>query len=303
MLLSAKPGVSDKLCRPCRKTRCKPMPLISPEALFQIHADPDCVVTDCRFDLADSEAGLAAWAAAHVPGARYAHLDEDLASPVSERGGRHPLPDPIAFARRLAEWGVDPDHLVVAYDDSGCAIAGRLWWLLRHYGHRRVAVLDGGFSAWRSAGLPVATSPAATATASPRALVPGQTPTVDADAIQTGLRGGNLVLVDVRAESRFAGIEEPLDKIGGHVPGALNLPLTGNVDAEGRFLPPAQLRARFDDVLAGRPANDLVVMCGSGVSACQTLIALEQSGLPGASLYVGSWSDWISDPDRPIARL
>lgn len=278
------------------------MPLISPEELFACHADADCVVVDCRFDLSDVEAGRAAWLAAHVPGAHYAHLDEDLAAPAGERGGRHPLPAPAVFARRLADWGITENSLVVAYDDSGAAIAGRLWWLLRTAGHDRVAVLDGGFRAWRAAELPVESGPVPARPVPVRDLRLDRMPSIDAEQLGQALRDDGRVLIDVRAPQRFAGNEEPLDRVAGHVPGALNLPLTGNLDADGRFLAPADLRRRFQAILGERPATQAVLMCGSGVSACQTLLAMECAGLRGAALYVGSWSDWISDPARPVAR-
>lgn len=279
------------------------MTLISPEELLPLLAGADCVVVDCRFDLMEPGAGKAAWAAAHLPGAHYAHLDNDLAGPVGGSGGRHPLPAAATLAQRLADWGIGADSLVVAYDDSGGAIAGRLWWLLRDCGHSRAAVLDGGFRAWQAAGLPVETGAPERGTAPVRQLVMGQMPALDANEVASVVRDGTMVLIDVRAPERFAGGEEPLDKVAGHVPGALNLPLTGNLDADGRFLSPNELHTRFRELLGGRQAADAVVMCGSGVSACQTLVAMEHAGLAGASLYTGSWSDWISDPSRPVARL
>jgi thiosulfate/3-mercaptopyruvate sulfurtransferase len=277
------------------------MCLISQHDLTARLGKPDCVIVDCRFDLASPEAGRTAWAQAHVPGARYAHLDEDLAAPPGATGGRHPLPDAGALAAAFARWGIGPETEVVAYDDAGGAIAGRLWWLLRWCGHERVAVLDGGWRGWLAAGLP------REATASPptpgpwRALQTGQMPVVDADALAAGLRAGAMLLIDVRAAARFAGQSEPLDRVAGHVPGAVNLPLTGNLAEAGLFLPAAALAERFQAVLGGRPPADAVVMCGSGVSACQTLLAMEHARLSGAALYPGSWSDWISDDSRPVA--
>jgi thiosulfate/3-mercaptopyruvate sulfurtransferase len=279
------------------------MPLIRPDALLRRLDDERVVVIDCRFNLADPGAGRSEWRAAHIPGARYAHLDDDLAGPVQARGGRHPLPDPGAFGQRLADWGVSEEQLVVAYDNAGGAIAGRLWWLMRSYGHREVRVLDGGFAAWLAGQLPIEHSTPAPNAVTQRALVPGQMPTVDAAGVEEGLRDGSRVLIDVRDAARFAGQTEPLDKVAGHVPGAVNLPLGDNVDAAGYFLGPRDMRKRFERVLNGRPARDAIVMCGSGVSACQTLVALEHAGLDGAALYAGSWSDWISDPSRPVATF
>jgi len=278
------------------------MTLISPQELLPLYPRADCVVVDCRFDLMDPAAGRAAWAAGHLPGAHYAHLDDDLAGPVGDSGGRHPLPAPAALAERLAEWGIREESLVVAYDDSGGAIAGRLWWLLRDCGHGRAAVLDGGFRAWQAADLPLETEAPEHGTAPVRQLVPGQMPTVDAAQVVRALRDGTRVLIDVRAAQRYTGAEEPLDRLAGHVPGALNLPLTGNLDADGRFLDRDKLAERFRLLLGERSPADAMIMCGSGVSACQVLVAMEHAGLPGASLYTGSWSDWIGDPARPVAR-
>lgn len=279
------------------------MPLISPAELQEHQARDACVVVDCRFNLGEPAAGRQAWAEAHVPGARYAHLDEDLAAPVGEQGGRHPLPGADQFARLLARWGVQPHHLVVAYDDAGGAIAGRLWWLLRHFGHEQAAVLDGGFAAWQAAGLPVEKQPPEVHEAPLRELYPGRMPVIDAHELIDRLQAGSIVLIDVRDGQRFAGAVEPLDRVAGHVPGAVNLPLTGNVDEAGRFLAPQALRQRFQSIIGQRPVAEVALMCGSGVSACQSLVAMEHAGLAGATLYAGSWSDWISDADRPVAKL
>ncbi|MGI9330327.1 MAG: sulfurtransferase [Gammaproteobacteria bacterium] len=279
------------------------MTLISPAELARHYLDADWVVLDCRYDLLEPTAGRTAWAASHIPLARYADLDQDLAQAPGAGTGRHPLPDIEQLAGCLSRWGIGPDTRVVAYDDAGASIAGRLWWLLRWAGLEQVAVLDGGWSAWLAAGLATDQREAASAASVPIDLTPGEMPVCETEDLETGLRKGSLALLDVRTAERFAGAAEPIDPIAGHIPGAVNLPLVDNLDASGAFLPAAELARRFRQALAGRSPENTVVMCGSGVSACQTLLAMEHAGLGGAALYTGSWSGWISDPGRPVGRL
>lgn len=277
-----------------------PHPLIDATALAARLDDPDLVVVDCRFNLMDPAAGPRAYAAAHLPGARYAHLDEDLAGPVASTSGRHPLPTPVAFAASLARWGVRPDSYVVAYDAAGGAMAAaRLWWLLRWVGHARAAVLDGGLPDWQRRGLPLSD-------ARPD-IVPADYPVqpdaarwLGIGALKAALAAGE-TLVDARAPARYRGEAEPVDPVAGHVPGALNLPQDGNLDADGRFLAPVALAARFRAALGDRPPQQVIHMCGSGVTACHNLLAMEAAGLPGSKLYAGSWSEWIRDPANPVA--
>lgn len=277
-------------------------PLISAGDLARRLGAPDLLVADCRFDLADPAAGHAAWCGAHLPGAHHVDLDRDLSAPVSPGGGgRHPLPARAALARRFGALGIGPRTTVVAYDDAGGFFAARLWWLLRWMGHGRVQVLDGGLAAWTAAGAPVDDGPPAERTAQPFVAGAPAMPVIDAQAVAHGLAADSLLLLDVRAPERFRGDVEPLDRVGGHVPGAVNHPLAGNLDAARRFRAPAELRARFDALRGDRPPDEIAVMCGSGVSACHTLVALELAGLPGAALYAGSWSDWVADPARPVA--
>lgn len=260
----------------------------------------DMVLFDCRFDLANTSWGETEYARAHLPGALYLHLDRDLSSPITERSGRHPLPEPGRFAARLGELGVTPDSQMVAYDQGNGAYGARLWWLARWIGLRNVAVLDGGIAAWRAAGLPLE---AAAPNPRPRTLSPSLTPDawVTSEAVdEMRLRPGNL-LVDARGAERFAGRNETLDPIAGHVPGARNRPFLDNLGADGRFLPAEVLRQRFTTLLGSLEPASLVAMCGSGVTACHNLLALEHAGLSGARLYAGSWSEWIRDPRRPIA--
>jgi len=283
-----------------------PTTLIEPAALAAHLADPDWAIVDCRFDLARPEWGALAWAAGHIPNAQYAHLDRDLSGPRSALTGRHPLPAGAALSATFGRWGIDKEVQVVAYDQGAGAYAARLWWLLRWLGHPQVAVLDGGFAAWEGAGLPLETAATVRAprrfTAAPAAGLVVTTAAL-AQAVAAGaLTRGELTVVDARSADRFAGQNETLDPVAGHIPGARNHPFTGNLDAHGRFLSAPELRRCWADTLRERPAATLIAMCGSGVTACHNLLALEAAGLAGARLYAGSWSEWIRDPARPVAR-
>ena len=281
--------------------------LIDARALLELSAsaDPNLVLLDCRFDLANPQAGHRAYLAGHIPGAHFADLNTDLSAPIGPETGRHPLPDPQAFAANMAGWGVKHGTQVVAYDEVNGSFAARAWWLLRWVGHREVAVLDGGYKAWLAAGGPQAAGEEGRA---PRSLhATPAPPTVAADAVLDAaqvaalLRDNKRLLIDARAAERYAGRVEPIDAVAGHVPGAINHPFAGNLGADGRFLPPEQLRHRWQAALAGRAPADVVAMCGSGVTACHNLLSLEIAGLHGAKLYAGSWSEWIRDPSRPVA--
>ena len=283
-----------------------PTTLIEPAALAAELANPQWVVIDCRFDLQQPEWGRAAWAQSHIPHALYADLDRDLSGARGPGTGRHPLPPPAALAATFSRWGIDAGVQVVAYDQGPGMYAARLWWLLRWLGHSSVAVLDGGLAQWERCGLPTTSQPSVRTA---RAFVAREHPemavsgTQIAAALQSGaLESGATLLVDARGADRFAGQNETLDKVAGHVPGARNHPFAGNQGADGRFLAAAQLRQRWEATLAGHDASDVVAMCGSGVTACHNLLALEIAGLPGARLYGGSWSEWITDPAHPVAR-
>jgi thiosulfate/3-mercaptopyruvate sulfurtransferase len=274
--------------------------LIEPAELAPHLADPDWIVIDCRFELSDPAAGARQYAEGHVPGARYAHLEADLSGPVTPVTGRHPLPDPQEFVRRVGAWGIAGTSQVVAYDAADGAAAARLWWMLRWVGHRRVAVLNGGLKVWVGAGRPVSDrAPVVT----PRIF----TPRIAADAavgveeLRARLAAGELLLVDARSSDRFAGRNETLDPVAGHVPGARNHPFLANVDSDSRFLTGPELRERWRPLLADAGGREIVCMCGSGVTACHNLLALEIAGHRGGRLYAGSWSEWIRDPSRPVA--
>jgi thiosulfate/3-mercaptopyruvate sulfurtransferase len=275
--------------------------LVDVDTLARHLNDPDWVIFDCRFDLGDTDKGRQAYDDGHVPRAIYAHLDHDLSGPITPATGRHPLPDPDRLSRWFEAQGVGPGKQVVAYDDTGGNMAVRVWWLLRWLGHQAVAVLDGGWPHWKKAGKAIDTvlprpSPA------PFTGTPDAAMLLTTEAIAEDLGTGRWLLIDARTEERFRGEQEPIDPVAGHVPGAVNLPLHDNLGADGRFLPAAELRRRFTAVLGGRAPATAACMCGSGVTACHHLLAMEIAGLHGARLYAGSWSEWIRDPARPVAR-
>ncbi|HKT32742.1 MAG TPA: sulfurtransferase [Gammaproteobacteria bacterium] len=275
--------------------------LIDVQALAR-HLDSGWRVFDCRFALSDPSAGERAYAAGHIPGAHYLHLDRDLASAVTPASGRHPLPDPEALAERLAVAGVGAGTQVVAYDDATGAFAARLWWLLRWLGHPQVAVLDGGWAQWLKEARPVSReSPPVSARGKFRAR-PDDGLWLSSALVQERMRSGIGRLLDARAAERFRGEQEPVDAVAGHVPGAVNLPYLGNISEDGRFKSAAALRMRFMAALNGAAPAETVCMCGSGVTACHNLLAMEMAGLSGGRLYAGSWSEWIRDSSRPVAR-
>lgn len=272
--------------------------LVQAEILAAALGRDDLAIVDCRFVLSDPDAGETAWRHSHIPGAVYAHLDRDLSNHARGSGGRHPWPDADAFTSTLGAWGITPTHQVVAYDDGDGAFAARLWFLLRALGHARVAVLDGGFAHWQALALPL---DAATPSQEVRRYAAqfDQARLLDAQAVQAHLAHAGL-LVDARGGERFRGEVEPIDRKAGHVPGAINRPYANNL-VDGRFKSRQRLQAEFREMLGARRAQDMVAMCGSGVTACHHLLAMEHAGLPGAKLFTGSWSGWIEDPARPVA--
>ena len=262
---------------------------------------PPPVVIDTGFDLADTGAGERDYEAGHLPGAHYWHIDRDLSGAKTGRNGRHPLPDRESFAERAGALGIGPATQVVVYDAHGGVYASRAWWLLRWIGHAAVAVLDGGRGAWLAAGGTLTAEPPQLAPAAP-APYPARTglaPALDADALAARL--GATPLLDARVPERFRGEVEPLDAKAGHIPGALNRPFRDNLGAGARFKTTEQLRAEFTPLLGAAAPADVVHYCGSGVTACHNLLAMEVAGLAGSALYPGSWSEWSSDPARSIA--
>jgi thiosulfate/3-mercaptopyruvate sulfurtransferase len=274
--------------------------LIDAEALAALLGDARLRLFDCRFDLARPDYGRTAYLDEHLPGAIHADLNTDLAAPVTATSGRHPLPAPEEFAVRLRAWGVNADSRVVAYDDGNGAYASRLWWMLRWLGHDDAAVLDGGMRRWLQLGLPLTEDVPSPVpgdfVARPR---PGMV--VDAAAVLATTSDPAARILDARAPERYRGEVEPIDKVAGHVPGARNHPFATSLDGQGRFLPPHALRASLAASLEGVAPESTIVYCGSGVTACHLLLALEHAGLAGARLYPGSWSEWSGDPSRPVA--
>jgi thiosulfate/3-mercaptopyruvate sulfurtransferase len=269
-------------------------------ALSAPAASPRVVIFDCRHDLTHPDWGRQEFAAAHIPGAVFAHLDHDLSGPVTPQSGRHPLPDPAKLAAFLGAAGVDADTQVLAYDQDKSMFAARLWWLLRWLGHERVSVLNGGLAAWQAAQLPLEHTPA------PRTAVrfsarPALVQPVTTLAVARELGSGDMLLLDARGADRFAGHNETIDPVAGHVPGARSQPFALNLAAGGQLLPPAALAKMWHAVLGATPPSQVVAMCGSGVTACHNLLAMQLAGLPGARLYAGSFSEWIRDPGRPVA--
>jgi len=264
-------------------------------------AAPALRVVDARFSLADPQSGAQLYAQGHLPGALYADLNRDLSDLRRTGHGRHPLPDSDAFAARLGEWGIGPDTAVVVYDaGDGSMAAARLWWLLRLIGHAQVRVLDGGFAAWQAAGLPVT---AALPQVTPLPPYPGQfdrRQIASVEEVQARLKHAPGWLIDARAGERFRGEAEPLDPVAGHVPGAVNRPFALNVH-DGRLRPAEDLRAALQPLLGTHAPDEVVLMCGSGVTACHLLLAMDAAGLDGARIYADSWSGWVSDPSRPVA--
>ena len=276
--------------------------LVSAEELSAALGRDDLVILDARFTLSDPMQGERDYAAAHIPGARYANLDRDLSDLTRIGHGRHPLPDAAALCATLSRWGIDADTQVVAYDArDGAFTAARVWCLLRLLRHTRVAVLDGGLARWRELGLPLTD-----------AVTPDAKPTqyradydaarlIDSDELRDLRSDGALRLIDARGGERFRGEVEPLDKAAGHVPGAVNRPFSNNLRDDGRFRSPDELANGFRELIGDRPIENVAVMCGSGVTACHHLLALEHADMFGARLYADSWSGWISDPSRRIA--
>lgn len=273
--------------------------LVSIDELSQHLDDPNWIVFDCRFTLTDPEAGRRAYQHSHIPGARYAHLDDDLSSPISPTTGRHPLPDAQLLANKLGLWGVDSTKQIVVYDDSFGSMAVRMWWLLRWLGHDAVALLDGGLPMWMRQKLPIDSGqPEIT----PAQFVPNQQNSMYVDVIEVdqARQDPNRLIIDARPEGRFSGEREPIDKVAGHIPGSINWTFEENIDFDSTYLPAEELRAAYLELLHDISPEQAIHSCGSGVTACHNILAMEIAGLPGSKLYPGSWSEWIVDPSRPV---
>ncbi len=277
--------------------------LILPVDLEQHFGDADWLIVDCRFALNDPARGCRDYQQAHIPGAIYAHLNNDLSAPVIPgKTGRHPLPAVETLAKLFSRWGIDESVQVVAYDDGPGAIASRLWWMLRWLGHDAVAVLAGGWQAWQEAGFPATNKMIGR---KPRKFVanPRNEWLATAKDVEQFCSDPNHCLIDARAAERFRGEVEPIDPVAGHIPGALNAPYAENLDANGRFLPPEKLRKKFAALLDNTDPAQSIHYCGSGVTACHNLLAMKYAGLGDGKLYAGSWSEWITNPLREIKPM
>ena len=277
--------------------------LISTDALARRLDDPNWVIVDCRHNLFDVAAGESAYRVSHLPGARFMHLDRDLSGERTGRNGRHPLPEVGALSATLSRAGIDASKQVVAYDQNSGMWASRLWWLLHWLGHDAAAVLDGGIDKWIAEGRPVTADPPTVRHARFVAMTPRPVATSDEILRDLDRRGPEpLTVLDARAPERFRGDIEPLDPVAGHIPGAINRPYTANLTPNGTFKSAELLRSEFAAQLGTTAAADVVHQCGSGVTACHNVLAMAIAGLPGSRLYPGSWSEWVADAARPVAR-
>lgn len=282
--------------------------LVTPEQLRANLGRADWLVFDVRHDLADHQAGRSAYEQGHIPGALFLDHETDLAAPRTGANGRHPLPDRQDLAALMRLQGLTSGMQVVAYDAQGSLFASHLWWMLRWLGHPHVAILDGGWQAWREAGGEVETGRRQPSVSEAQAVqslnLPRQAamPTVQADQVLANIAQPVFTVIDARAPERYRGEVEPMDPVAGHIPGALNRSHMNNLDAQGRFKPAGQLQQEFQALLGDTPASQVVHQCGSGITACHNLFAMELAGLNGSRIYPGSWSEWVSDPTRPVAR-
>lgn len=270
---------------------------VSPRWLLARLYEPELVIADCRFLLSDPQAGRNAYEQDHIPGAVYLDLEQQLSGPVTSHGGRHPLPGTDELAAAIGKAGISRQSIVVAYDDQGGAFAARLWWLLRHLGHERVYVMEQGYSAWKGAGYPVTDNQPVRvpATYQPE---PKYEMLANMEDVREASQHGTALLIDSREPRRYQGLEEPIDAKAGHIPGAVNKFWKDSLDEQGNYLGADELKARFKEA---DPAQEIIVYCGSGVTACPNVLALKKAGFRNVKLYAGSWSDWISYEENPVA--
>lgn len=273
--------------------------IVSAEDTFRNVNEPNWRIFDCRFDLKDDSIGFAKYKSGHIPNAIFADLHKDLSAPVTNNSGRHPLPDVHDISHKLGLWGVDSNTQVVVYDDVYGSYAARLWWMLRWLGHKNVAVLNGGLTEWERLHLPV-TKVIAEPKSTTFIAKPDMSMIADVSTIEKSISSEKIMLIDVRDSDRYQGIREPIDKIAGHIPGAINIPWKTNLDPSGQYLEKANLLPHYLKILDKTDTETIVFMCGSGVTACHSLVALEYLDLPAAKLYPGSWSEWIRNPDHPV---
>ena len=274
--------------------------IISANELNSIINDDNVRVFDCRFSLKDPQGGLKNYQQGHLPNAQFADMDTQLSSAMTETSGRHPLPDAQTFVSQLKAWGVNNDTQVIAYDDMSGAFAARLWWMMRWLGHENVAVLDGGMQKWTEAGYSLSQDEASYSEGSFNGVA-NMDWVVDIDFVQSELAAGNITLIDARSADRYTAKDQKTDPVPGHVPGATNLPFPGNLTKDGLFEAPDVIKQRFVNVIQDQPLTNVTNMCGSGVTACHNLLAQAVAGLPPTKIFIGSWSQWIRDPARPVA--
>lgn len=275
--------------------------IVAVDELAACLQDPQWIVLDCRFTLSNTEAGRAAYQQGHIPGARYVHLDEDMSSAVSAETGRHPLPEVSVLVAKLSAWGVDGEKQVVVYDDSFGSMAVKMWWLLRWLGHHNVALLDGNWPLWQKKKLPVNADLPLLKPANFVANVQYDM-VAHVNEVNQARQEPCRMIIDARPEQRFSGEREPLDSVAGHIPGAVNWVYEENLDFDGTYLPADELRENYLGLLNGVKPEEVIHSCGSGVTACHNMLAMEIAGLPSGKLYAGSWSHWITDPSRPVAK-
>ena len=273
--------------------------LISAEETLEHINDPHWRIIDCQFDLKDKAKGFQNYKSAHIPSAIFADIEKDLSSPVSNRTGRHPLPAINKIRQQFGNLGIQSNTQVVVYDDAFGSFAARLWWLLKWYGHQNVALLNGGLSYWKQMQFPLSRE---IPVVKPTVYTgePDMSMIVDAETIFRSLNSSNLTLIDVRDSKRFQGLQEPIDRVAGHIPGAINIPWKTNLDDQGLFLERTELLSNYEEVLNNQSSDNFVFMCGSGITACHSLVAMHYLGKNDAKLYPGSWSEWIENPDLPI---
>ncbi len=276
--------------------------LISAKGLSDLIKDGDVLVFDCRFDLFHPDKGHNSWLAAHIPGAVYTNLDKNLAGRITSRSGRHPLPSSRSFAAFLARSGWVPGKRVVAYDAHGGAFASRLWWLMKYFGLGNTALLNGGIGAWMACGFTMESGEVSKIRQALPDLNPNPEMTLNTRGVLYGLNRHEIQLLDARARDRFEGLNEPIDPVAGHIPGAINHSTDLNIENGSFFRNPSALKSGFRSLVKKTDPSQVVHMCGSGVTACQNLFAMELAGLEGSRIYVGSWSEWIRDPTRPVVK-
>jgi thiosulfate/3-mercaptopyruvate sulfurtransferase len=276
--------------------------IISAKDLIKNVNNDDFIIFDCRCDIGDSSYGIEAYNEGHIENSIFIDIDHDLASEKTSDSGRHPLPDPRLFSEKLSQWGMSNNKQAVVYDDAGGAFAGRMWWILKWLGHSNVAVLDGALGAWMSIGGKLTSKP----TIFERAVFepsPNNNMYVSIKDVEDAQYKMNKLIIDARSRERYLGIKDPVDPIAGHIPGAVSHPLGMNLDKNGHFKSPEELRHNFNKIIGDTVSSDIISMCGSGITACHNILALEICGIKDVTLFVGSWSEWITDKSRPVAKI